>query len=146
MAGARILGALPVDRPPFPSAPRIVVAESDLSVRHLMTTVLTRAGVRVVPVPHLDAAVAVCESDATVCAAVVDASMAPRPAEAFAHLRAARPDFAVLLVGSGDTPAEGDRVARLDKPFTTTDLLGAVEALLAASNPGGVGAGGRTAG
>lgn len=124
---------------PSLSGPRIVVAESDLSVRHLMTIVLTRAGVRVVPVPHLDAAVAACESDAAVSAAIVDASMARRPAAAFDHLRTARPHFAVLLVGSGDPPADGDGdgVARLGKPFTTTDLLRAVEALVAVSNPGG---------
>jgi DNA-binding NtrC family response regulator len=112
------------------------VAESDLSVRHLMTVVLTRAGVRVVPVPHLDAAVAVCENDPAVCAAIVDASMAPRPADAFAHLGAARPRFAVLLVGSGDTQPAGDRVARLDKPFTTSELLRAVEHLVAVADPG----------
>jgi CheY-like chemotaxis protein len=127
--------------PTSPAAPRIVVAESDLSVRHLMTTVLTRAGVRVVPVPHLDAAVAACESDSAVWAAIVDASMAPRPADAFEHLRTARPRFAVLLVGSGDTPADGDGAARLAKPFTTTDLLRAVERLVAASDPRGETAG-----
>jgi len=124
-----------------PAVPRIVVAESDLPVRHLMTTVLTRAGVRVVPVPHLDAAVAACENDPAVWAAIVDASMAPRPAEAFEHLRTARPHFAVLLVGSGDTPAAGDRVARLGKPFTTTELLRAVHALVVVSDPGGGGMG-----
>jgi len=119
---------------PSLSGPRIVVAESDLSVRHLVTIGMKPAGVRGVPVPHLDAA---CESDATVSAAIVDASMARRPAAAFDHLRTARPHFAVLLVGSGDPPADGDGVARLGKPFTTTDLLRAVEALVAVSNPGG---------
>jgi len=120
-----------------PAVPRIVVAESDLPVRHLMTTVLTRAGVCVIPVPHLDAAVAACDNDPTVWAAIVDASMAPRPAEAFAHLRTARPHFAVLLVGSGETPAAVDGVARLSKPFTSTDLLRAVDALVGMANPGG---------
>jgi len=43
---------------------------------------------------------------------IVDASIAPRPAEAFAHLRAARPRLAVLLVPATAWPGSTSRSPR----------------------------------
>jgi CheY-like chemotaxis protein len=121
---------------PVPVGLRVLVAEDDDDLRHLIERVLTRAGYRVIPARDGNEAVAAFHREADVALLLLDMVMPDLTGlDALDEIRKVAPDVpAVLMSGYSDELVDGgarrDDLLFVPKPFSPAEILAAVAATL----------------